>query len=125
MEKIDADADKIKYWQYKLNQKQKNNEISKAKPRPSKVKTPEKTKKSTPIIAQDNFFTSTISKLKNLLEDNNTQRKKKETQPTHSTKNSKDIGVNKNPSYDLLKKFKKGESNLRTKASSTILLPKK
>lgn len=89
------EADKIKYWQYKLSQKQKTQAAKETnKTRNNKPKTPEKKKKmpASPIL-HDNFFTSTIDKLKHLLQDS-VVRKSQEPISAHA-KRSKDVTATK------------------------------
>lgn len=119
---MDSEADKIKYWQYKLNQKQKNSKQKESKTKAPKPKTPEKLKKHNSIISENNFITTTIEKLKNLLEDNS-QKKTKEI-PVHSTKHSKDLSSYRATQYELFKKCKKTESDKRMKSSSMLQLKK-
>jgi hypothetical protein len=84
---MESENDKIKYWKYKLTQKQKNaaaNEPFKAKP--CKAKSPDKKKTLHPAYLQDNFFSNTLDKLKHLLEE---EPSKKHEGWAH-TKRSKD-----------------------------------
>lgn len=57
---MDGDTDKGKYWQYKLKQKEKAKKVNQPKNNKNKVKTPEKVKKHSSILTQDNFFSNTI-----------------------------------------------------------------
>jgi hypothetical protein len=70
-----------------------------------KARTPEKGRKGASYLAQDNFFSSTIDKLKHLLEEHSCR---KTTQiGTQSSKNSKDITAFKGQS-EASKRYKKG-----------------
>jgi len=68
---MESENDKIKYWKYKLSQKQKNVMVNEPfKTKPPKSKSPDKKKTvHCSTYLQDNFFSNTLDKLKHLLEE--------------------------------------------------------
>lgn len=83
---MESENDKIKYWKYKLTQKQKNNPNEPLRARPNKPKSPDKKKTTHPATMHDNFFSNTLDKLKHLLE----EEPAKKYEAVAHTKRSKD-----------------------------------
>ncbi len=81
--------------------------------------TPEKTKKQGSFLGQNNFFTSTIEKLKNLLEDNSQRKSTQKT--TYSTKQSKEVTIKKGQNNEVFKKNKKAETERKSNGNSALL----